>query len=1300
MKIFRVLHYLVSPFFIWLDFAVLKSKFKDSISMNDLPQLDSTNQAKTLFAKFQRAWSVESIKRTPRLWLTFFRMYFWELVLIAILEFIGTCISLVTPLLIGVFVEVFKCRGDCFSNYTLILFGITLAICCMSFCDMMILQVVKWRLSLLGTKFRTMLTSAVYNKVVSVNLNQSYNLSFGKIITPISSGLYKLDNGIIYLNMIWVYPFACLLFVYILWREIGLAAFATGITVLLQVPLGLGCSYLNSIVKYRLSELTDSRNKMMREVIEGIRLIKTYALEFAIHTKVKSLRYREICGYMFFPLKILNYLNGLSFAVWCSMVTITCYAAIGGEFTAAKIFTVIAIIRNLGRFNVSLVIGMLNLSEIYASIFRVQTILELPMFGNETCEWKIPRVITDPFVLVKRFSCGWRVQNKTKDVESVVCCKDMNFEVRKGEIVGVIGSTGSGKTSLLMGVAEENTIFEGTKTIKGSMALAPQEPWVFCGTIRENIIFGCKFDSNWYEEVIRACCLDEDLNDLVHGDQTIVGEQGNSLSGGQTARLGLARAVYADRDIYLLDDPFSALDTVVAEKLYKNCIQGILRNKVVILATHQIHLLSDATQVLDLDKGKTTTLGESDEETLLKQSEQMRTEINIEVMRERRNSNIIEENFANFEEISPRHDSSDRLSDLSDEGEGLISCPKKHEDIENQLLGDSLGKSKVSLKTYFIYLWKGGNIFCPIVFLLIVFSHFLANIAIYYYLVLWSSLSGNSTFEMSNNWSNNTILGSNPLSTMSVHERIYYYIILCIGALIFYYISHILLYFLILNASRNLHNSMLWKILRVPVRFFDLNQSGSITNRFSKDVGTLDDIIPPYVIQFTSLFFFFIFSLVTAVLSQWIVIFPTIIVLAVLLAFRYYYLGYSTQVMAIESAAKSPIFSHILTTLNGLPCIHTLQLQQQFTDKFYSFQDEHFRAWSTNIGLIRWFAMRIYCILAVYLFITYSTYIILSDYIDPNVLAFSISLLLTVPRNSQFTLRTSAIIENYMASAQRIIAYSKLPEESPLTSKGNKFHITKGEIKLENATLSYAPNLSPVLNNISLTINKGEKVGVVGRTGAGKSSLQKALFRLVELKSGSISIDGCDIGTLGLHDLRSQISIIPQDPTLFSGTLRKNLDPFDEFNDNIIWEALEQVQMKEKSQSLTGQLHFLVSDGGKKFSAGEKQLYCLARALIRNNKVLLLDEATSNVDMSTDLLIQQIIRTKFQECTVIMIAHRLNTVMDANTIVVMEKGQVKEYGKPWLLLQRPNGLLKEFVNKADTISPPQISQEENISDTS
>ena len=554
-----ILHSLTAPVFGWLDIIVIKSINKKSITLNDLPKPDSSDSAQNLSINFQRVWEKECMRSSPKLWFTFVRLFYKEIILFAILEFIGININLGTPLLIGTFVELFQCRSACSERYKLALFGIAFAIIGLALCDNIIFQSVKWRMSLLGIKFRTMLTTAIYKKVLSINLNQSYQLSFGKIITPISSGLYKLDIGIIYLNMLWIYPYGMLLFVYFLWREIEIAALAAGIVALVQVPMGLCFSCLNSKMKFKISKLTDSKNRLMKEVIEGMRLIKSYAWEYTVKNKIKRIRGREtFLLFLSSPLKVLNYILAFTFPVLGSMACLTIYAILGGEFTPAKVFTVVALLRNFSKLYLTFALALINLSEIYPSVHRVQSILEGSIQEEDQCKQQQSEKIVcsseiteTKFVSVDNFSCGW--DNDKEGPE--VACRNISFTVKQGEILSIVGNIGSGKTSLLMGLARENTLINGTRSINGSMAITLQEPWVFSDTIRENILFGSKFELDWFDKVVSACCLDEDMKAFVERDLTVVGERGVTLSGGQIARVSLARAVYANRDIYLLDDP-------------------------------------------------------------------------------------------------------------------------------------------------------------------------------------------------------------------------------------------------------------------------------------------------------------------------------------------------------------------------------------------------------------------------------------------------------------------------------------------------------------------------------------------------------------------------------------------------------------------------------------------------------------------------------------------------------------------------------------------------------------------------
>ena len=1274
-----ILSNLTVPLFGWLELFVLKSSLKKSFTKKDLPKPHFKYDAREAYESFQTVWSEETKRKNPKLWKTFFTLFYKQFIFAGILNCIEVTINLTIPLLLGVFIGILECSGS--SDQKLKLFGIAISIYVINATRKILQQNALARMGILGIKFRNILSSAIYRSILSHD--QTHNISYGKLITPISLGLYKLDLGIIFIHYLWIYPYALVLFVFLLWKEIGWAAFAAAALALMQIPLSMVLGYYVTKLRLKIGKVTDSRNKIMREVIEGMRIIKTFAWEYSVEKFVGSVRANEFRKYLLsYLLKVASIVLATTSPISGSVVCLSLYALTGGEFTAATIFTAISLLRNFRQVNIFLSNSVINTSEIYSIIKRVQWIIG----GKEYLiqEENDAKSTEDPIVYANNFSCGWRTKEKKEHVVS-----NVNFTVEPGEILTIIGGVGSGKSSLLKGLVNENVSVNGTKIVKGSKALTLQEPWVFSDTVKENITFGANFDPVWFGKVVEACCLEDDIKSLVKGDETVVGERGITLSGGQKARISLARAVYADKDIYLLDDPLSAVDSIVAERLYSECIRGILKDKIVILVTHQLRFVHDSNHVLVLDKGEPLCMGNYKELIENPSCKEIFEKVKDEPKPKEEETTVqLEDDIAPLD-IKDIADKEFNVSVISlPNKEDLESLQEKFENDENNLSAEKNEVGGVSFMAYLIYFWKGAHIFGPMILIMIMLTQLLGDIGLNYYLVFWTALTEVNITSITscqiprfNGSTNSSSPGFNPLANTSNHERILIYFSLGVLCLICYYVGYSLLYSSLLNASRRLHNAILWKILRVPMRFFDINQSGSIINRFSKDVGTLDDILPLLVLQFTMTSLAFIYTLISAIISQWLVIFPTCILIILLVLYRSYYLRISRQVKRIESAAKSPILTHISTTLHGLPCIHTHQLESLFIDKLYHYQEEHYNVWTTDQMLARWFGLRIDLIISMYTLITECIYIIMSDSVDPRSVAFSVALLLSIAGTIQFCIRTSAQIETFMVATERILAYTKLPEEPPLNLKGKRFQIFSGDIVFRDVTLRYSSHLPKVLKELNINIKAGQKVGIVGRTGAGKSSLQAALFRLVELSGGSILVDGTDISTVGLHELRSQISIIPQDPVLFSGPLRRTLDPFDEYTDVDVWNVLEKVQLKDKVSELEGQLQFTVSDAGSNFSVGEKQLFCLARALVRNNKVLMLDEATSNVDMLTDSVIQRIIRTHFRDATVLTIAHRLNTIIDADSIIVMGNGRVKECGTPWLMLQDPNGHLTKLVNK-------------------
>ena len=461
--------------------------------------------------------------------------------------------------------------------------------------------------------------------------------------------------------------------------------------------------------------------------------------------------------------------------------------------------------------------------------------------------------------------------------------------------------------------------------------------------------------------------------------------------------------------------------------------------------------------------------------------------------------------------------------------------------------------------------------------------------------------------------------------------------------------------------------------------FYYKHSTGSIINRFSKDTFTMDHILPYLYFLFSHEGILILLAAITAVFTHWLTLIPNLILLLFLILFRYQLVRTIRQIKRIESAAKSDVISHISLSLHGITTIHSLELEQHQNSKMWDLENIHSKCWRVFFAFTRSFALQLDIIIALYSLAVAIILILLRENLSPVLSAFALSQVFNLLDASQFTLRLSAELEMHMVSVERVLDYINIPQEAPLTIRGSKFKVTNGNIEFRNVQLRYSPDFPLALRGVSFRVRAGERLGIVGRTGAGKTSLQTALLRLVELYSGEITIDGVDIGNVGLHELRSEISIIPQDPVLFSGPLRFALDPFSSFQDEQLWQVLREVQLSDKVKQLEGQLGFSVSEGGSNFSVGERQLLCLARAILKRSRILMLDEATSNVDSITDSRIQSVLSTKFRDCTLLTIAHRIDTIIDCDKILLMGNGQVVEFDTPQKLLRDPNSRFSQLV---------------------
>ncbi|KAK7478989.1 hypothetical protein BaRGS_00029750 [Batillaria attramentaria] len=838
--------------------------------------------------------------------------------------------------------------------------------------------------------------------------------------------------------------------------------------------------------------------------------------------------------------------------------------------------------------------------------------------------------------------------------------EDVSASVKAGELLAVIGPVGAGKSSLLMAILGELPVLAGNIDVKGKIAYVSQQAWVFSGSLRQNILFGRKYEKARFDKVVKASAMHKDLEIMPLGDSTLIGDRGVSLSGGQRARLSLARALYSDADIFLLDDPLSAVDAAVGRHIFDKCIQGVLRNKPRILVTHQLQYLKAADTILILKEGRAAGMGTFEE---LSNS-------GIDFAELLKTGEEEEEEKAQVSPSAGDHGPPVYVQDYS----STISLVSAISDFEPEPVQlpeeEERAKGTVGIKVYVEYFKAGAGIFK---FLLLVLFNLVAQctyIMSDWWLSRWSNAEEERVAAMEEH-AQYLSQGYNETNVtipyVDSHRNIYIFTGIIAGVFIFGMVRALLFFKVAVDASQKLHNTMFTRILRSPIGFFDTNPVGRILNRFAKDVGHMDDNLPITFFDFVQCFLLILgIVLVAGFVNPWVFI-PTCPIILVFIWIRQYYLSTARSIKRLEGTTRSPVFSYLSASLQGLHTIRAFNMEDKCMEEFDAHQDLHSEAWFLFLSTTVSFC----CVFA-------------ADSLDAGLVGLSITYSMTLMGLFQWGVRQSAEVENQMISVERVLEYSRLPSEGNLESDDQKKPPDdwpdKGAIQADNVCLQYFPTSPVVLKNLTFRIREKEKIGIVGRTGAGKSSLITCLFRLVEPK-GSLTIDGVEITDIGLHDLRKNISIIPQDPVLFTGTLRKNLDPFYNHADDRLWAALAEVQLKEAVEELPSGLETSVSEGGVNFSVGQRQLICLARAILRHNRILLIDEATANVDPKTDELIQETIRDKFRECTVLTIAHRLHTIMDSDRVMVLSEGKIVEFEPPHLLLERKSGMFCDMVQQ-------------------
>ncbi|XP_043795027.1 multidrug resistance-associated protein 5-like isoform X5 [Apis laboriosa] len=1258
-------------FYTWLTPYIWKA-YKNGIDFTNIPYISTYESSKYNTHRLEILWQEELNKHGS--YLASFPNVAWKFVRtrICIAGFLLSCSTICG--FISSMILMKKVLEYIQSPEENIWIGIKWALL-LTCCDFLRLIFFNWTWN---TNIRTALrlksacTTLLYKKII--RLNNLGNKSTGEMINLFTNDSQRLFDVVIYGPMIFSGPIIIICgIIYILWVFSPIALYGI-FTFLVFYP----CQYLLSrAVGYFRSKtviITDTRVKLMNEILECIKLIKMYSWEKYFSHKLLDIRKKEE-----YWLHKTVYFQSLAISLTpaipaiSAIVTFLAHLSSGSNLIASQnILLLEEYTCHISKPIVkSQAVAIANGTFVYEN-----STLCAKKLKNIRKKKKIVSYLKSKVELEK-------LNELSQETEYVEVLSTIKFGVAKGGLIGICGHVGSGKSSLLLAALGQLKMINGCILREGSCAYVSQQAWIVNATFKENILFGNQFDAKRYYQTLTVCSLKEDLNMLPGGDETEIGERGINLSGGQKQRIALARALYANRDIYFLDDPLSAVDTHVGSYIFKNLILGALKNKCVLFVTHQIQFLKHCDQILVMHKGRIVEQGTHDE--LMQLNKEYATMVDSALLKTDIDSK--------YEIVIPIQTNKDSNNDskrqiitcnTEDNDEYIEASTKIHEKEAILTTQEKMGMGTVKSYIYHIYIKSAGGYLIAILVFLTLFLNIGSLAFSSWWLATWIK-AGNGNIIDSNN---NKTISSNNLNdnpNYSYYQNIY---IGCIGIILLTSLLRgLVIMYATINASTTLHNKVFKKIIKTTVTFFETTPIGRIQNIFSRDIDEVDNYIPISVENMIQNIITCSFAIVfICAILPWYCL-PLIILAAIFFYISRIFRVAMRDFKRMENISRSPVLSFITTTIHGLNTIHAFQKEKAFVNKFEELFDLNNLCLYLCQSIMRWSAVRLDILAIASSSITTFLVIALKNQISPALAGLAMAYAMQMTGIFQYTVRLMAEIETRFISVERISYYLKTLQKEEISEQHlidlpDQWPID-GELEFCKVELKYRKGLPPALNNISFIIKPGEHIGIVGRTGAGKSSLIIALFRLIEISAGKIKIDGIDIAKIKLKLLRTKLSIIPQDPVLFNGTIRSNLDPFKQFSDSEIWSVLEKTQLKEKVQVMPGQLDAPIEVEGKNLSVGERQLFCLSRALLRSAKILILDEATAAVDPETEIAVQNTIQNEFSNTTILTIAHRLKTVISCDRIIVMKNGQIIEFDAPSVLLSNSNSEFSKMMTSAE-----------------
>ncbi|XP_010387634.1 cystic fibrosis transmembrane conductance regulator isoform X1 [Rhinopithecus roxellana] len=1464
-------------FFSWTR-PILRKGYRQRLESSDIYQIPSADSADNLSEKLEREWDRElASKKNPKLINALRRCFFWRFMFYGILLYLGEVTKAVQPLLLGRIIASYD--PDNKEERSIAIY-LGIGLCLLFIVRTLLLHPAIFGLHHIGMQMRIAMFSLIYKKTLKLSSRVLDKISIGQLVSLLSNNLNKFDEGLALAHFVWIVPLQVALLMGLIWELLQASAFC-GLGFLIVLALfqaGLG----RMMMKYRDQRAGKINERLVitSEMIENIQSVKAYCWEEAMEKMIENLRQTELkltrkAAYVRYFNSSAFFFSGF-FVVFLSVLP---YALIKG-IVLRKIFTTIsfcivlrmAVTRqfpwavqtwydSLGAINK--IQDFLQKQE-YKTLEYNLTTTEVVM-ENVTAFWE--EGFGELFEKAKQNNSNRKTSNgddslffSNFSLLGTPVLKDINFKIERGQLLAVAGSTGAGKTSLLMMIMGELEPSEGKIKHSGRISFCSQFSWIMPGTIKENIIFGVSYDEYRYRSVIKACQLEEDISKFAEKDNIVLGEGGITLSGGQRARISLARAVYKDADLYLLDSPFGYLDVLTEKEIFESCVCKLMANKTRILVTSKMEHLKKADKILILHEGSIYFYGTFSELQNLRpdfSSKLMGYDSFDQFSAERRNSILTEtlrrfslegdapvsrtetkkQSFKQTGEFGEKRKNSilnpinsirkfsivqktplqmngieedsdepleRRLSLVPDSEQGEVILPRisvistgptlqarRRQSVLN-LMTQSVNQDqsihrktaastrKVSLapqanlteldiysrrlsqetgleiseeineedlkecffddmesipavttwNTYLRYITVHKSLIFVLIWCLVIF---LAEVAASL-VVLWflgntpPQDKGNSTYSRNNSYA---VI----ITRTSSYYVFYIYVGVADTLLAMGFFRGLPLVHTLITVSKILHHKMLHSVLQAPMSTLNTLKAGGILNRFSKDIAILDDLLPLTIFDFIQLLLIVIGAIaVVAVLQPYIFV-ATVPVIVAFIMLRAYFLQTSQQLKQLESEGRSPIFTHLVTSLKGLWTLRAFGRQPYFETLFHKALNLHTANWFLYLSTLRWFQMRIEMIFVIF-FIAVTFISILTTGEGEGTVGIILTLAMNIMSTLQWAVNSSIDVDSLMRSVSRVFKFIDMPTEEGKSTRSTKpykngqllkvmiienSHVKKddiwpsgGQMTVKDLTAKYTEGGNPILENISFSISPGQRVGLLGRTGSGKSTLLSAFLRLLNTK-GEIQIDGVSWDSVTLQQWRKAFGVIPQKVFIFSGTFRKNLDPYEQWSDQEIWKVADEVGLRSVIEQFPGKLDFVLVDGGCVLSHGHKQLMCLARSVLSKAKILLLDEPSAHLDPVTYQIIRRTLKQAFADCTVILCEHRIEAMLECQQFLVIEENKVRQYDSIQKLLNE-RSLFRQAISLSDRVklfphrnsskckSQPQIAAlkeetEEEVQDT-